>query len=365
MAKESKFKNNKAFLIKSATLLFLIFLAAFFLLAYPSLSRKGISDGLELSFSVVIPSLYPFMVLSSFFVESSLCNFVSAFFEKFTRFFLKLPGASTGVILLSLVGGFPVGASMTSSLYKNKQISRETGQRLLMFCVCPGPGFVISAVGVSMLGSQKAGVIMYVSLVLSSLLIGFLTRFISESEDDIFFSEPANKTEPSKALVDAVSKSTGTMILVCGWIMIFSSIIELLDIFNISDMTRLAIVCLFEVTGGCRDAVGVLSFPVIAGIIGWGGLSTHFQLMPFVKALGMKLKVFWAFRALNGALSAIICQLLLNWFPVEENVMLHSNAKLSVTQNSSVLVSVSMFAMCFLFLLGNNFVVKRKKNVNS
>ena len=43
-----------------------------------------------------------------------------------------------------------------------------------------GPAFVITTVGISMLGNIKAGIIIYVSLCASSFLSGIISSFIAD-----------------------------------------------------------------------------------------------------------------------------------------------------------------------------------------
>lgn len=363
---ETKINSTyKKFIYMSGTIIvmFCVFFLAFVLLSFPKEAGEGLKRGLSLCFSSVVPSLFPFMILSSFFAESSLCGLFASLFNRLTKKVFALPGICSSVILFSLIGGFPVGASMTSNLFKNRLISNSQAQRLMMFCICPGPAFVIGTVGVSMLGSKKAGLIIYASLVLSALLIGVFTRLAVEEDknEELFLLQQDKTVSYAKAFVNSVSKSTSSILLICGWISLFSAIISILDVFFANENIKTALICFLEVTSGCNASAGPLPLAFISGIIGWGGLCTHFQIMPDVLNIKMKIGLFALFRALNAALSTVICHLLLMAFPVEATVINQVGASFELSQKASYSVSACMLIMCVLLLLGNSFVLRRNK----
>lgn len=338
-----------------------VFTLAFLLLRFPSKAGDGVLYGINLCIKTIIPSLFPFMVLSSFFAESGLCEKLGQSFETLTMFLFRQPGISSSVILLSNIGGLPIGAKMIKLLYENEKITKEQGQRLLLFCINPGPAFVISSVGYYMLGSSKAGVILFVSQMTASLTVGVLTRFISNGKDMETAIKPSiEKPKIAQSLVNAATQSTYSMIAICGWVVIFSSLERLIDIFQLSEGLKLFLNCILEVTNGCSSACGKLPIPIIAGIIGWSGLCAHFQVMSSVIKLKMKLKYFLTGRIINGALSVIICQVLLHFFPIEENVFFSSTQNISASSSACFSVSLGMFFMCLLLLLGDNFRLGKK-----
>ncbi|MFA9382095.1 MAG: hypothetical protein ACERKO_13650, partial [Acetanaerobacterium sp.] len=103
----------------------------------------GVRDGLLVCANTLIPSLFPFMILCAFIVNSRLSDYLSAPFAFFTARVLRLPAFTGSVFLLSLVGGYPVGARMIAQLYREGRISGHTASRMLLFCVNAGPAFLI------------------------------------------------------------------------------------------------------------------------------------------------------------------------------------------------------------------------------
>ena len=118
---------------------------------YPQSSAQGARDGLTLCAGVVIPSLFPFVVLACFLTNSGLGELISRPLSPITRYILKLPSSCGCAVIMSMLGGYPVGAKMISGLLEQKKIDKAQASRMLCFCVNAGPAFLIGTVGLSML----------------------------------------------------------------------------------------------------------------------------------------------------------------------------------------------------------------------
>ena len=175
---------------------------------------------------------------------------------------------------------------MTAALFSDGRISQSDAQRMTLFCVNAGPAFVIGGVGAGMLGSVRAGVIIFVSLTLASLTLGVLTRFIPHDETNKH-TAPAISTLPlSRALTEAVAEGTKNMISICAWIVMFACAVQYIPLLRLPDWANLLLGCTLEVTGGCASAAGVFNIPAIAAVLGWGGVSVHCQIMRHIKTCG-------------------------------------------------------------------------------
>lgn len=361
-------KRNKAvksvssirIVLKYCLCAFAIFTLAAVTLARPEQSAQGVRNGLELCFRTVIPSLFPFMVISSFLVQSNITAKLDRLLSRFTYFVFRQPSCAGSVIFLSLVSGFPVGAELIRQLYESKKITKAQGQRLLLFCVNPGPAFVISCVGVGMLGSQLIGIIIFASAVLSSLILGFLTRFMAVSEEEAETVEPAEFSGFSQSLVTAVSKSTNSMMMICGWVIVFSTASSLLKTTGLSEGFSLFLDCILEVTNGCYRAVDAFPVSVVAGIICWSGFCVHCQIMPSLVKLRLHYKYFATGRIICGALSCVICSFLMNLFCPELPAVKLNYDHISAKRPEFLPVSLGLLAMCAFVLIGDSVRIKLK-----
>ena len=288
-------KTKKLFVIFSyISVVTMIFFFGCLLLLFPQQAACGVEKGINLCLYTLMPSMYPFMFLSSFVISSSVADRIGSVFSLFTRKIFKLPGICGVIIMLSMVGGLPVGAKAVEDAFSMGYISKTEGKRLLTFCINPGPAFVITSVGFYFLGSKTAGIVIYASLVLSSLIIGFLTRFVFQECLNNVCSNATVKSDEqisfSASFVSSVNTAISSVINVSAWVILFSCVSELITLLPVSERTALFITGITEMTNGVRQASGKVPMPVIAGIIGFTGICGQMQIMPTVIKLKMKLK---------------------------------------------------------------------------
>ncbi|MCL2532284.1 MAG: hypothetical protein FWE40_09075 [Oscillospiraceae bacterium] len=268
------------------------------------LAMQGARAALALCGNVIIPALYPFFVLAAIYVQLS------------GRGKTKRP--AIGAILLGLLGGYPVGAKVIAQLHTQGQLTREQAQRLQLFCVNAGPGFLIGAVGAGMLGNRRAGIVLLAALTAGSLIMGTVLCF-GRTKPALTQLQP--KTEPVSLLI-AVSQATKSIILVCGWVVLFGALTSLLHLLPFGWWGAIPYLqVLMEVSTGTAAMVQAqVSLPVLAAGLAWGGLGVHAQVLGDVKSTGLPLWKFWLARLAHSGLAAGICALLVRVIPVHTAV---------------------------------------------
>ncbi|MEG1819225.1 MAG: hypothetical protein RR012_04310 [Oscillospiraceae bacterium] len=306
--------------LANVPILIIVIILAYCLLRYPDTVSSGIKEGLYLCSGVIIPSLFPFMVLSSFLIKSDLCAKFAHIFEPFTRTIFKLPGCTAVVIFMSLIGGFPIGAKMTYEMFESHQITMSQAKRMMYFCINAGPAFVINAVGFTMLGSSKAGVIIFASLCITSVVVGIVTSFTENDDTDCnMLSAPLLnvKKNIANAVTESASDAAQAIFSVCVWVILFSCFGSLISLAPISDNASAIIKCFLEVTSGCKAASGTLGIPAVAFVLGWSGFCVQFQILQYIQGVGLGFMKFIISRLISATVSLFICNQLLRVFPCE------------------------------------------------
>lgn len=357
-------KKRCLFLLKLFPLGFFLFVFAFFFLIYPKETAKNVSEGIELCLGTVVPSLFPFMVLSGVFSSSALCEKMGFLFKKPISFLFSLGPNCFCPVLISLVGGYPTAAFCAARLFEKGMISKRDFRRLLLFAVNPSPSFAIGAVGTMLLGSKKSGIIIFSSVLISSFLLGIFSRIIRTKKDgecEGAYADGEIFPSFSKTLVDSINQSGKSMLFICFSVLFFSAALAVTDKVFPYEKACLAFGALLEVTCGCKRCAGFLPTEIIAGIVAWGGLCTHFQVMNEVNLSGLRTSVFVVFRLLHGALSVVICSFLFKLFPQTATVFSQRAESFSYSCAASFPLSLCLVAMCVLLLLGNNFVLSKKR----
>ena len=140
---------NKKLIKNIITLFFALILIAG-MLALPEVSVNFALSGLNLWFTKMNPTLFPFMVVSGIMIQM---NLVRPLCRPFSKSFAKLFGVNThGVfcIIMGFLCGFPMGAKVITELYRKGQLSIKEADYLLAFCNNIGPIYFCSYVLVTL-----------------------------------------------------------------------------------------------------------------------------------------------------------------------------------------------------------------------
>lgn len=336
-------------------------MCAWFLLTGAPVVSEGIKNGLITVGGVLIPSLFPFMVLACFIENSGISSAFGRIMSPVTRFVFRLPGETSAAILMSFIGGFPVGAKMTESLLDDGKITPAQATRMYLFCINAGPAFTVSTVGVGLLGSVRAGVIIFCSLTLSSLLFGSASGFIISKplEKQKNTALPVSEQPVFASFTKSASQATCSMLSVSSYVIVFSALCEGIKTLGLSNNTNCLLFSLLEVTNGVMSAYKSFPLPVITAIIGFGGVCVHFQVMNGVIKSKMKIRHFIVARLVNALLSSGICRVLVYLFPIEVSVFASDEKALVLPFGISLPCCIAFFLMSISLI----FDIAPKKKV--
>ena len=134
---------------KTLNQLFFILLSCSFLLLLLIYSKECItlaSKGLLIWYQNMIPTLFPFMVLSGFLVRTKISYRIGHLLQPFLGILLPLPSHMLYVVFMGFLCGFPMGAKIVADMMEKEQLSKKEGQYLLSFCNNIGPLYMIGYV---------------------------------------------------------------------------------------------------------------------------------------------------------------------------------------------------------------------------
>lgn len=333
----------------------------------------------------LIPSLFPFMVLSEFLSEYGIFDRIAFIFSPICTKILKLPSVAGGAVIMSMVGGFPVGAACCARLYSRGSLTPVQASRMLRFAVGAGPAFVIFAVGQNMLKSVSVGIILYASQVLSQLTIAVLSGIFAKDTVEKKSGTKAGRQKFSDALINSCFKSSESMIKLCAMVVLFSAIMGVLSDTHIIELVQRLLSFLFipkpiadsllyaltEVTAGCLNATqngAPLEF--IAFAIGFGGLSVHLQIFSLLTELDFSKLDFMLHRLLCGALCAAYTFVMTLFLPdtAVQTVSLSTPSQV-IFSSSTIAGSAALIVCCIIFVISvkskgkNNTIAKISYNI--
>ncbi|MDP4120503.1 MAG: hypothetical protein Q8876_05550 [Bacillota bacterium] len=343
---------------------------------FPFGTSGGVWDGLVFCGEILIPSLFPFMFLASFFVKSGLADVSGSMYGRLTEKIFRLPGATFGTVILGLVGGYPIGARGVKELYENGEINEEQAQRMMQYLVCAGPAFVISFIGAKIYNSMEIGVILFLSQLITAILLGVVSaRFVKSERTQSIQKAVKPKKDFSASFVESCSDASKGMFSMCGMVILFSAFLGVLNscgfseimhsillCFNLSDGTSAnAFPMMFEITKGCflclNQAVPV---EFMAFAVGFGGICVHFQVFSILSSMNINKIKFILFRFVHGIIAAIITGIALRIFSPSEEVFGSYKTVTNPGISTSFIGSLALICMCICFLFSLHISKKPK-----
>lgn len=320
--------------LRQGGILLLFWGAAVLLLRFPAAVATGVSRGLTVCGEVIIPSLFPFLVLSGVFVHSGMAAAVGRKLERPARRLLRLSGNGAAVLLVGAVGGYPAGAATVRDLLERREIGEKEATRLLWCCVNGGPAFIIGTVGARLLGSVYKGVLLYTAQLVASLLIAWFSRpVVTEAEQNI---PPRTKVAFSAAFSMAVSRAVGAVLGMSGFVLLFSALLTLSDAIGITsvmlsaftnaDLLAALYAAFWEVSCGavaltsCRIG-GVGSAFLLGAALGWGGVSVSAQIRGMFSECTLSWGKYYLSRGMHAAFGGVLSALLFAFMPMPQSTV--------------------------------------------
>lgn len=340
--------------ITTYLLAFLTLFITIAIIQYPKDTFESAILGLNLWWTVVFPSLLPFFILSEILMGLGVVHALGVLLEPLMRPIFNVPGIGAFALSMGLASGYPMDAVITCKFRKNNLCSKVEAERLLAFTNTADPLFMFGAVAVGMFAMPELGVSIALAHYGASLLIGILYRFYGRSRDEIpmktenanarnifirtftalYQARKENKSSFGVLLGDAVKSSMNTILLIGGFIILFSVFLRILSVVGVTayldgifagllslvgfhaNLAQAMSIGFFEIDLGtlaASQAIAPLSekVAVASAIIAWSGLSVHGQVASIVLEAGISMKPYIIARILHAVLSGALALLFL------------------------------------------------------
>lgn len=270
----------------------------------------------------ILPVMFPFFIFTRLIVNLSenKPNFMDKFFNKLYH----TPKGSFLTFFLSILSGYPMGAKLICSMYDNNQTDSKNARKMLSFCSVSGPMFMLATVGIGILNSYKAGIIILISNIIASLFNGLIYR----DKNDNFKYTPIKKSSNANILSDSVYDALISILMVGAYIVLSFLIIEILKNLGVIYFLALCICKIFKCSqnvnivqailcGGIEMTNGILEISKInvslslqtiisSVVIAFGGISVLLQSINFLDKLKIPVKTMIKQKTTQAVLCLII-----------------------------------------------------------
>lgn len=310
-------------------------------------TSKAARDAIYLCLDVVIPSLFPFFVLSRVTVPY-LRNFsCPRFLRRLVQGLIGLPYYVLPTLVLGYLSGYPTGAKLARDMMDDGLLDSNQASKVIAVANNCSPLFLIGTVGAGLFKSVRIGFILLAIHWVSGLLAAFiLNRLLKNGQIDlkngrmVFESNQAERENSIAAIIPgAIEDAAILSIKVTGYIVLFAVLSELLYKLGFFSLlgNLLSLILpeslignslvavlrgIMEIASGSNAIALTVNTPVIVQlalvsfICGFAGFSVHTQVMGIMKGTGVKYRVFLLGKILHGTIACILTIMVLRLLPV-------------------------------------------------
>ncbi len=313
-------KNFKHFSLIACFILLIL------LLVYSREGTNGAIKGILICGNVIIPSLFPFSVIVLIIIRSDI----------------KILPDTEFAFLLSIVGGYPVGAQLIEEIYNKGFVTKKGANIMQCFCVNAGPAFVISAIGYKILHNKRLGIFLLISHILSSLTIKlFLSKKLKKESINVKNIKETN-IDFNNLFCNSVKDAAASTISICSFVILFSVVNAILSQFDFLK----TLTYLFEVTTAVSKIKNIY---FISFLLGFSGISIWMQIFSLSKSSGINYIYFIVSRIIHGVLSVGYTYLqVLIFKPVLPTI---SNFTQKVLKISKPEIAISLIILVIVLIL--------------
>ena len=319
------------------------------LLIFSKSNLSAVKSGLSLWANSVVPSLFPFFVATELLMHTDIVMQLGLLLNKYMKPLFNIRGEGAFCFIMGIISGYPIGAKIASNFRINNICSKEECERLLSFTNNSGPLFIIGTVGILMFKNTTIGFLLFITHILACISVGIVFRFWKKnSSSKLSFSKQHEKnslknnicfSNLGEVLAESITNSVSTIILIGGFVVIFSSIISIFnasgllnvinnifspitDFFNInSSFSSSFFTGLLEITNGINSISNIpckkisINIVLSAFLLGFGGISVFLQVLSIISKTDLSIKPYIYGKLLQGILSALYTYLFLNFIP--------------------------------------------------
>lgn len=246
-------------------------------------ATAGAQEGVTLCLTVLIPSLFPFFLLSML-IGNSLTGARISFMRPVSKL-CGIPDGGESLLLLGFAGGYPVGAKAVAQAYESGQLQRSDAHRLLGFCSNAGPAFIFGMTSM-LFTSATVPWLLWLIHIISAILTGWLLPDKRTSSCTLTKAVPLT-------IPQALDQSIRTMAGVCGWVILFRVILSFCQrwLFRYIPLDlQILLTGLLELSNGFTSLRSILTpgmrFLLCSIFLSFGGVCVGMQTVSVTQKLG-------------------------------------------------------------------------------
>ena len=329
------------------SLLFLLFTLS--ILIFSNSNLAAVKSGISLWATSVVPSLFPFFVATELLMHTNIVYHIGNILNRFMKPLFNIRGEGAFAFIMGIISGYPIGAKIATNFRKDNICTKEECERLLSFTNNSGPLFIVGSVGILLYRNTMIGILLFVTHLLASLSVGILFRFWKKTKHSDSYPSSSKaytnkKTQASfsnlgEILSESIVSSIKSILVIGGFVVIFSSIISILKSSGITNMIEIIatpffnfthispsfieplFTGFFEITNGISSISSIackklsINILITAFLLGFGGISVLLQVLSITSKSDLSIKPYIYGKLLHGIIAVLYTFILMNLFP--------------------------------------------------
>ena len=321
------------------------------LLVFSNSNLPAVKSGLSLWANSVVPSLFPFFVATELLMHTNIINILGNILNVYMKPIFNVRGEGAFAFIMGIISGYPIGAKIATNFRENNICTKEECERLLSFTNNSGPLFIVGTVGILMFRNTTIGILLFITHLLACITVGFIFRnwkkncniSVTISKNSSYKStQPktyASLNNLGEVLAQSITNSISTILLIGGFVVIFSSIISILKASGILNSLTIIISPIFrllnintnfiqgiltgflEITNGINIISSIackklsINIILVAFLLGFGGISVLLQVWSIVSKTDLSIKPYIYGKILHGIFAALYTYIFMTIFP--------------------------------------------------
>ncbi len=265
---------------------------------HPERYAQSFLNGLTLFGKSVLPVLFPFFFITKALNALGVSSSIGKVIAKPIGKLYNAPPESAYILVMNMISGYPIGASLTAQCYSNGSIDKNDALCITSFCSSGGPIFILGTVN-GFFGNIRFAFILLITNYLSAFVNGLLFRNRHRNHVN-----GPNLTQNSDTLPNIIKGSVGNVLQVGGFIALFNILIDMLTDIGVVDFFALLLKPILsqqqalalasgviEMTRGCSmlSASGATVFNgcIASFMIAFGGIGIAMQSISYLGKCGI------------------------------------------------------------------------------
>ena len=286
---------------RNSTRIILLAICMMMLILDSRTSISGASEGMDVCLKALIPSLFPFIILSILLTDALLGKSIP-FLHSVARL-CRIPRGGESLLAIGFLAGYPVGAQNIVMAWERGVLSEKDAQRMVVFCNNAGPAFIFGFLGQAF-QNPLCPWLLWIIHILSALAVGLLIP--ADNTESYAKLNTSNITVP-----EALTKSIHVMAQICGWVVLFRITLKFLQRWILCFLPaagQVLITGFLELANGCLLLHDLpsdgLKFVLCSLMLGFGGICVYLQTRSVSGILSLHL--YLPGKILHGCISFLI-----------------------------------------------------------